>query len=252
MRFVRDQVRSCPNPDEIDVYRPPTSPEPPSRHVAGARSIRIRLLCCAVGLWRSQESSRTSRENAKGTEPPSGDLLLPALHAAPASEERERERERASTSSGMEEDGGGRKQETTTAAAASKAQREAAAAGVSVHEWLQHVKASFLGLVYIYICDVSLAHLLRDEPLLNTYGDVRAFSGGQGDGEERAGGGGGGHARGQGAGGGDRRGGGQEEAARGWMTHDRRCRINPKTTSSSLSNGAIVKKKKYYYYYYYY
>ncbi|EER88739.1 hypothetical protein SORBI_3010G211100 [Sorghum bicolor] len=47
----------------------------------------------------------------------------------------------------MEEDGGGRKQETTTAAAASKAQREAAAAGVSVHEWLQHVKASFLGLV---------------------------------------------------------------------------------------------------------
>ncbi|PWZ05753.1 hypothetical protein Zm00014a_006202 [Zea mays] len=45
----------------------------------------------------------------------------------------------------MEEDGGGRKQDTT--AAASKAQREAAAAGVSVHEWLQHVKASFLGLV---------------------------------------------------------------------------------------------------------
>jgi len=45
----------------------------------------------------------------------------------------------------MEEDGGGRKQDTTTAA--SKAQREAAAAGVSVHEWLQHVKASFLGLV---------------------------------------------------------------------------------------------------------
>jgi hypothetical protein len=46
----------------------------------------------------------------------------------------------------MEDDGGGRKQDTT-AAAASKAQREAAAAGVSVHEWLQHVKASFLGLV---------------------------------------------------------------------------------------------------------
>ena len=45
----------------------------------------------------------------------------------------------------MEENGGGRKQETT--AAASKAQREAAAAGISVHEWLQHVKASFLGLV---------------------------------------------------------------------------------------------------------
>ncbi|OEL20292.1 hypothetical protein BAE44_0018689 [Dichanthelium oligosanthes] len=46
----------------------------------------------------------------------------------------------------MEDDvGGGRKEEA--AAAASKAQREAAAAGVSVHEWLQHVKASFLGLV---------------------------------------------------------------------------------------------------------
>ncbi|KAL6603078.1 hypothetical protein ACP70R_043439 [Stipagrostis hirtigluma subsp. patula] len=40
--------------------------------------------------------------------------------------------------------GGGRKEET---AAASKAEREVAAAGVSVHEWLQHVKASFLGLV---------------------------------------------------------------------------------------------------------
>ncbi|XP_062229431.1 uncharacterized protein LOC133927138 [Phragmites australis] len=38
---------------------------------------------------------------------------------------------------------GGRKQET----AASRAQREAAAAGVSVQEWLQHVKATFLGLV---------------------------------------------------------------------------------------------------------
>lgn len=44
----------------------------------------------------------------------------------------------------MEEDAGGRKPE---AAAASKAQRDAAAAGVSVTEWLQHVKASFLGLV---------------------------------------------------------------------------------------------------------
>jgi hypothetical protein len=43
---------------------------------------------------------------------------------------------------------------------------------------------------------------------------VRAFSGSEGDGEERAGGGGGGHDGGQGAGGGDRRGGGQEEAAR--------------------------------------
>jgi hypothetical protein len=45
----------------------------------------------------------------------------------------------------MEEDAGGRKPEA--AAAASKAQRDAAAAGVSVTEWLQHVKASFLGLV---------------------------------------------------------------------------------------------------------
>ncbi|PAN23045.1 hypothetical protein GQ55_4G065900 [Panicum hallii var. hallii] len=46
----------------------------------------------------------------------------------------------------MEDAGGGRRQQET-AAGASKAQREAAAAGVSVHEWLQHVKASFLGLV---------------------------------------------------------------------------------------------------------
>ncbi|CAL5039689.1 unnamed protein product [Urochloa decumbens] len=45
----------------------------------------------------------------------------------------------------MEEDAGGRKQET--AAPAPKAQREAASAGVSVNEWFQHVKASFLGLV---------------------------------------------------------------------------------------------------------
>ncbi|CAN6177320.1 unnamed protein product [Urochloa humidicola] len=44
----------------------------------------------------------------------------------------------------MEEDGGGRKE---SAAPAAKAQREAAAAGVSVQEWLQHVKASFLGLI---------------------------------------------------------------------------------------------------------
>jgi hypothetical protein len=44
----------------------------------------------------------------------------------------------------MEGDSGGaRKQET----AASKAQKEAAAAGVSVNEWLQHVKATFLGMV---------------------------------------------------------------------------------------------------------
>ncbi|CAL5054072.1 unnamed protein product [Urochloa decumbens] len=43
----------------------------------------------------------------------------------------------------MEEDAGGRKQQETAA----KAQREAAAAGVSVNEWFQHVKASFLGLV---------------------------------------------------------------------------------------------------------
>lgn len=52
----------------------------------------------------------------------------------------------------MEEDAGGRKPE---AAAASKAQRDAAAAGVSVTEWLQHVKASFLGLV-IYISNSNL------------------------------------------------------------------------------------------------
>ena len=44
----------------------------------------------------------------------------------------------------MEDAGGGRRQQET---AASKAQRGAVAAGVSVHEWLQHVKASFLGLV---------------------------------------------------------------------------------------------------------
>ncbi|KAG2613340.1 uncharacterized protein LOC120704123 [Panicum virgatum] len=44
----------------------------------------------------------------------------------------------------MEDAGGGRRQQET---AASKAQRGAVAAGISVHEWLQHVKASFLGLV---------------------------------------------------------------------------------------------------------
>ncbi|GJM97833.1 hypothetical protein PR202_ga14789 [Eleusine coracana subsp. coracana] len=44
----------------------------------------------------------------------------------------------------MEGDGGSAgKQET----AASKVQKEAASAGVSVNEWLQHVKATFLGLV---------------------------------------------------------------------------------------------------------
>ncbi|XP_034590745.1 uncharacterized protein [Setaria viridis] len=47
----------------------------------------------------------------------------------------------------MEKDAGGRKQEAAPAPVASKVQREAAAAGVSVTEWLQHVKASFLGLV---------------------------------------------------------------------------------------------------------
>lgn len=51
------------------------------------------------------------------------------------------------SSSAMEKDAGGRKQEAAPAPVASKAQREAAAAGVSVTEWLQHVKASFLGLV---------------------------------------------------------------------------------------------------------
>jgi len=47
----------------------------------------------------------------------------------------------------MEDAAGGRRQQETAAAGASKAQRRAAAAGVSVHEWLQHVKASFIGLV---------------------------------------------------------------------------------------------------------
>lgn len=42
----------------------------------------------------------------------------------------------------MEENGGGaRKQEAPVAAS------KAAVAGVSVNEWLQHIKASFLGLV---------------------------------------------------------------------------------------------------------
>ncbi|CAN6216121.1 unnamed protein product [Urochloa humidicola] len=45
------------------------------------------------------------------------------------------------------EDAGGRKQQAETVPPPAKAQREAAAAGVSVQEWLQHVKASFLGLI---------------------------------------------------------------------------------------------------------
>ena len=53
----------------------------------------------------------------------------------------------SSRAPGMEDAAGGRRQQETAAAGASKAQRRAAAAGVSVHEWLQHVKASFIGLV---------------------------------------------------------------------------------------------------------
>nr|CAB3471021.1 unnamed protein product [Digitaria exilis] len=42
----------------------------------------------------------------------------------------------------MEDDGRARKQEAPPPAAS-----KAAAAGVSVNEWMQHVKASFLGLI---------------------------------------------------------------------------------------------------------
>jgi multidrug resistance efflux pump len=57
----------------------------------------------------------------------------------------------------MERDGGSARRHKT---GASKAQKEAAAAGVPVNEWLQHVKATFLGLVN---CFGALVHFDVEE-----------------------------------------------------------------------------------------